>query len=218
MPHLRQRGGTLINVGSVTSDCAVPLQAVYSASKQAIKGFTDALRMELEEERAPVSVTLVKPGSINTPFFEHARNYMEVEPKPPPPVYAPEVVAEAILHCATKPVRDVVVGGGGKVLSALGTRTPRLADRFMERTQFRQQRTDQPARTGDTLYAATDQFHRGRGRYQGHVMQSSAYTALALNRRAQALAMLGLGLALVAGFRALRADRHDLEPEGAGAR
>ncbi|MDQ3805316.1 MAG: SDR family oxidoreductase, partial [Acidobacteriota bacterium] len=88
--HLRRHGGALINVGSTVSDRAIPVQGVYSASKHAVKGFTDALRMELEAEGAPVSVTLVKPGSIDTPFPENAKNLMEKEPTLPPPVYAPE--------------------------------------------------------------------------------------------------------------------------------
>src|SRR5438105_1674600 len=80
----------------------------------AVKGFTDALRMELEKAGAPVSVTLVKPTAINTPFPEHARNYMDEEPALPPPLYAPDAVAEAILHCAEKPERDVYVGAPAK--------------------------------------------------------------------------------------------------------
>ena len=87
--HLRKTGGALINVGSVVSDAAVPLQGAYSASKHAMKAFTDVLRMELEDERAPISVTLIKPAAIDTPYFRHARNYLEREPQHAPPVYAP---------------------------------------------------------------------------------------------------------------------------------
>ena len=98
--HLKRRGGALINVGSVASDLALPIQGMYSASKHAVRGFTDALRMELEEAGAPVSVTLIKPTSINTPLPQHARNDTDREPKLPPPVYEPEEVAMAILHAA----------------------------------------------------------------------------------------------------------------------
>ena len=107
LPELKRRGGALINLGSLVSDRAFPVQGFYSASKHAVKGFTDALRVELEEEDAPVSVTLIKPTSIATPFPRHAKNYLEVEPTLPPPVYAPENVANAILHCAEHPERDV---------------------------------------------------------------------------------------------------------------
>src|SRR3546814_20154435 len=127
--HLRNAGGALINIGSVLSDRAMPLQGAYSAAKHAVKGFTDALRMELEAERAPVSVTLVKPGAVDTLYEEHARNYLDVEPKNPPPVYAPELVARAILHAAEHRVRDLVVGGGGKAIPLMGRHAPRPANR-----------------------------------------------------------------------------------------
>jgi short-subunit dehydrogenase len=64
--NLKQRGGAIINIGSTLSDRAIPMQGIYSASKHAVKGFTDALRMELEEEGAPISVTLIKPGAIDS--------------------------------------------------------------------------------------------------------------------------------------------------------
>ena len=71
--HLKNKGGAIINLGSVVSDVAFPVQGMYCASKHAIKGFTDAFRMELEEAGAPISVTLIKPASINTPFPAHAK-------------------------------------------------------------------------------------------------------------------------------------------------
>ena len=72
--HMRDRGGALINLGSALSDTPIPLQVHYSASKHAVKGFTDGLRMELEKEGVPISVTLIQPASINTPYAEHAEN------------------------------------------------------------------------------------------------------------------------------------------------
>ena len=78
VPYLRN-GGALINIGSVLSDRAIPLQGTYCASKHAVKGFTDSLRMELEHDRLPISVTLIKPYSIDTPYAEHAKNYLRHE-------------------------------------------------------------------------------------------------------------------------------------------
>ena len=83
--HVWARAGRLISFGSILSDTGYPLQGHYAASKHAVKGFTDALRMELEKKGTPVSVTLVKPGAIDTPYPQHARNYMEFEPKHPAP-------------------------------------------------------------------------------------------------------------------------------------
>lgn len=100
---MKLHGGALINIGSGFADRAAPLQGMYSASKHAVKGFTDSLRMELEEERAPISVTLIKPSSVNSMLTEHAKNYQDVRPRLPPPLYAPETVAKAILHAAQRP-------------------------------------------------------------------------------------------------------------------
>ena len=203
IPRLRTSGGALINIGSIVSDRAIPLQGAYSASKHAVKGFTDALRMELEEEGAPVSVTLIKPSTIDTPYFQHAKNYMDVEPKPPAPVYAPEVVANAILRAAEHPIRDITIGGGGRFITALGTALPRFTDFYMERSMFSSQRSDIPAqgRPGN-LYQPAAQENQERGDYRGHVMESSMYTAAAFSP-AKALLAAGLGLVVFAGIRSL---------------
>ncbi|MDQ3324048.1 MAG: SDR family oxidoreductase [Acidobacteriota bacterium] len=130
--HLRNRGGALINLGSEVSDAPVPLQGMYSSSKHAVKGFTDALRMELEADKLPVSVTLIKPTAIHTPFPENAKNYLPYEPQLPPPLYAPELVAEAILYSAENPKRDFFVGGMAKAHSSIALNTPRLFDKMNE--------------------------------------------------------------------------------------
>jgi len=148
--HLEARGGCLINIGSEVSDRAVPLQGMYSASKHAVKGFTDALRMELEARKAPVSVTLIKPASIATAFTRNAGNYMDVEPTLPPPVYAPQAVADAILFAAEHPRRDIYVGSASRAIAAGAHYMPRLMDRIMERLLFRQQRSARPARRQDS--------------------------------------------------------------------
>jgi short-subunit dehydrogenase len=197
VPHLQVRGGAIVNVGSVVSDRAVPLQGAYSASKHAVKGYTDALRMELEADGAPISVTLVKPAGIDTPFFAHAENHMQHEAKPPPPVYAPRVVARAILECAERPVREITVGGGGRLLTALGLVAPRLTDLYMERLLFSAQQSDRPPTPASSLREAGDDG-REDGGYEGHVMRSSAYTSAMLSDVARALPVLALGAGLAA--------------------
>ncbi|MBA3260632.1 MAG: SDR family oxidoreductase [Gemmatimonadales bacterium] len=198
LPHLRAKGGALINIGSILSSTGYPLQGHYTASKHAVKGFTDSLRLEVEESGVPVSVTLIQPAAIDTPYPEHAGNYLGVEPKHIPPVYAPEVVADAILHCAAHPVRDVLVGGSGKLFSATEKYAPRLFDRMKEATGISGQYSDVPALDDDTLHAPRPNDGRVHGGYRGHVMQSSLYTKARLNRGKTllGLAVIGAGMVL----------------------
>ncbi len=207
--HLRRHGGALINVGSTVSDRAIPVQGVYSASKHAVKGFTDALRMELEAEGVPVSVTLIKPAAIDTPYPEHAKNLMEKEPTLPPPVYAPETVAEAILHCAEHPVRDVFVGGGGKALSLMDKYTPRLGDKIMENFMIEAQKLDEPSGHPDDngLYTASGELKERSGR-SSYVSESSLYTKASLHPLLTGALVFGAGLAVAALWRPWRANGH----------
>ncbi len=204
---LKKSGGALINVGSVVSDRAVHLQGIYSTSKHAVKGFTDALRMELEADAAPVSVTLIQPSAINTPFSINAKNYTNREFRLPPPVYAPEAVAEAILHCCETAERNVFVGGGGKSLSALGYYAPRLLDKVMESEAFdeAQKMPNPPARPLEEngLDKPSENLQE-RGNYDGHTMETSFYTKATLNPVVTVAAAVGIGIGLVALLRAAR--------------
>lgn len=197
--HLKQRGGALINVGSTVSERAVPLQGIYSASKHAVKGFTDALRMELNDEAAPIAVTLVKPGAIDTPFPLNAKNYLDTEPQHAPPVYAPDAVAEAILHCAETPTRDVFVGAGGKGPAAMGYYAPHLTDKFMETALIPGMQSDKPPlpRGRNGLDQPSERLAE-RGNYPGHVAKTSAYTRASLHPVLTGAAIVGVGLAAAA--------------------
>lgn len=213
---MRDKGGVLINMGSVVSDQAIPLQGIYSASKHAVKGFTDALRMELLEEGVPVAVSLIKPSAIDTPFIKHAKNYMDVEPTFPPPGYDPDVVAEVILACAEQPQREITVGGGGRAQTALGAVAPGLTDWVMSKTMIRAQRSDLPPRHRDTLYGPTAYDGGERGGYEGHVLRSSAFTSARMHPMTLVAAAAGLGLVTFGALRAvaLRADRRQVRRLG----
>lgn len=177
--HLKSRGGTIINVGSALSDRAIPIQGTYCASKHAVKGFTDAFRMELEHDGAPITLTLIKPASIDTPYRQHARNYMPMEPKNPPPVYAPEIVAEAILYSAEHAVRELYVGGAGKALAAAAFIAPGLLDRWMDRVMFSAQQEELPSRPPHQGLDHPSGSLLASGGYSGHVSRSSLYTRAA---------------------------------------
>jgi short-subunit dehydrogenase len=197
--HLRDRGGALINIGSEVSEVAIPLQGMYSASKHAVKGFTDALRVELEAERAPVSVTLVKPTSIDTMFVRHAKNYMEREPKLPAPLYAPDVAADAILFAAEHPRREIYVGARSRLAATAAHYAPRLVDRYLARFMFRQQQRRAPPRPRDenALYEPGVALQEREGN-SGLLLGSSLYTRAAMRPGMTAALLAALGLAGVA--------------------
>ena len=199
--HLRRKGGAIINLGSVVSDVGFPVQGMYAASKHAIKGFTDAYRMELQEEGAPISVTLIKPSSIDTPFPRHAKNYMAQEPKLPPPLYQPEDVADAIIHAAQHGGRDYYIGGGGKLVSLVNQHLPSLIDFFGARVIPRLSLSGMPRQRapGGNLYdAGSDGEVHGESPH--HVM-TSAYTKLSTSPLLSGalLALAGVAAATLLG-------------------
>ena len=200
--HLGTKGGAIINIGSTLSDRAIPIQGTYCASKHAVKGFTDALRMELEYDKAPVSVTLIKPAAINTPYARHAKNFLPTEPEVPVPVYAPETVAEAILYAAENPVRDLYVGAAAKALSMAGYYAPSLTDKYMQRTMFEfEQREKHSSGQHNALNRPSGELNE-TGEYEGHVNKTSLYTKARLHPRVTAGSFAFLATAL--GYALLR--------------
>ncbi|HKU38643.1 MAG TPA: SDR family oxidoreductase [Polyangiales bacterium] len=141
LPYLKTSHGALINIGSEVSDAVVPLQGMYSASKHAVKGFTDALRVELEHvDKAQIAITLIQPTAVNTPYPQHAANYMDREPKLPTPQIQPEAVAKAVLSAASHHRRDMRVGAMAVLNTWTARLLPALADKLTARQVSRQQR------------------------------------------------------------------------------
>jgi short-subunit dehydrogenase len=174
----RQGGGTIINVASVLAERAVPLQAAYVAAKHALKGFTEAFRMELERDKCGVQVTLILPASINTPLFRHARSKIGVKPMPVPPIYEPRTVAQAIAFAAEYPRRDLVVGGAGKMLGMTERISPRFLDWVMVSREraFKKQMTDEPDDGQDNLFQPLEEPGTSTGEFGRRAMKSSLYT------------------------------------------
>lgn len=157
LPYLKQQGGALINIGSELSDAVVPLQGMYAASKHAVEGFTEALRVELQQvDKAPVAVTLIQPTSVNTPYPQHAKNYMDQEPKVPTPQLDPQDVVNAILNAATNPKREVKVGTMSKVDTVISNLAPALFDRLAAMQTNRQQYDIAPLNPEGALYTASE--------------------------------------------------------------
>jgi len=194
-----QKHGTIINVASALAERSVPLQAAYCATKHAIRGFSEALRLELESDGVPIDVVVVLPSSINTPLFSHARSKVGVKPMPIPPIYEPSVVAEAIVAVAEKPVRQVVVGGSGKALVTGQRLSPSLLDLYMTsgRRMVTQQLTDEPDDGQDNFFKPMPGPGSSTGDFGEGSKGTSPYTTyleLRPNRKRAALALAALGL------------------------
>lgn len=178
-PMKKQGGGTIINVASVLAERSVPYQAAYCATKHGIKGFTEALRLELEHEKSNIHVTLILPASINTPLFEHARSKIGALPKPIPPIYQPEVVANAIVFAAERPRRTIVAGGAGKVMEVLERINPALLDWYMLRggRMFKNQKANRPDNRRDNLFKPSPGKESAIGSFGRQSKPRSFYTS-----------------------------------------
>lgn len=178
LPHLRRGGGgALIHVSSVEARRALPFQSAYAASKHGIRGFLAALRLELAQSGANISITEVMPSSINTPFFEKARTRLGVKPRPVPPIYHPQLVADAIVYAAEHPTPEIVVGGAGRALIALDAVLPRAADALLSSIAFKGQRTAElkTENAPDNLYRSLDWSGGVEGSFNTEARTTSAY-------------------------------------------
>lgn len=145
LPHLKREGrGALIHISSMEGRRALPLQSPYSSAKHGVEGFLESLRVELQHEKIPISVTSVKPSVINTPFYNKVQTKLGVKPTGIPPYYEPSLVAEAILYVAEHPTRDFIVGDVGKVLDVLQRLSPELLDAILVLIGFQGQMTTEP--------------------------------------------------------------------------
>ena len=158
LPHLKKNGGALINLGSEVSDATPPLQGMYAATKHAVKGYTDALRVEIEHvDKAPVAITLIQPTAVDTPFPEHARNFTDKEPMLPNPMIEPQQVADAILHAAEHHTRDKTVGAMSLLNTAMSKFLPGMADKMAAGKVDKQHYDEPPREPGGILNRPTEE-------------------------------------------------------------
>lgn len=202
LPHLRREGrGALIHISSVEGVRAFPLQSAYAASKHGLVGMLEALRMELQHEGLPVSVTNIMPASINTPLFSKARTKLGYKPQGHPPFYEPSAVSDLILYAAEHPSRDLFAGGAGKMLDLGQALAPALMDKIFTRTAFRWQHTREPKPAGapDNLFGPLEGYDRVRGEFGDQAMAGTLYTAVQTNSGLR-YALAGLALGAVAAL------------------
>jgi NAD(P)-dependent dehydrogenase (short-subunit alcohol dehydrogenase family) len=201
--RMRQRGrGTIVQVGSALAYRGIPLQGAYCASKHAIKGFTESLRCELLHERSGVRVTMVQLPAVNTPQFDWILSRLPKPVQPVPPIYQPEVAAQAVLHAAKHPERREYWVGGSTAATLLANRImPGLLDRYLARIGYAAQQSDrEPARGTPNLWEPADgpDGDKGaHGSFDDVAHPVSHQVNLSRHRR-----LVGIGLGLVGGLAA----------------
>jgi NAD(P)-dependent dehydrogenase (short-subunit alcohol dehydrogenase family) len=161
LSRMRPRNaGTIVQVGSALSERGIPLQSAYCGAKHAVNGFTESLRCELMHEHSGVHVTVVQMPAVNTPQFSWVLSRLPRHPQPVPPIYQPEVAARGVLYAADHPRRKQYWVGGSTVATLLGQKVaPALLDRYLARTGYDAQQTDQEVPLGsrpDNLFEPVD--------------------------------------------------------------
>lgn len=201
---LPRNAGTIVQVGSALAYRSIPLQAPYCGAKSALRGLTDSVRSELIHRNSKVHLTMVHLSAFNTPQFDWGRACIGKQPQPVPPIFQPEVAAEAIYFAATHRRREVWVGWPA-VKGILGTRMfPGLLDHFLARTAYDAQHTDEaiPPDRKDNLYEPVAGDHGSHGRFDACARDTSAQ--LWFSRHRVAVGVLA-GCAAALGLLGLRA-------------
>jgi hypothetical protein len=181
---------------------AIPLQATYCGAKFATRGFTDSLRTELMHEGSGVRVTMVQLPGLNTTQFTWVRTTLDKEPRPVPPVYQPELAADAILHAADHPRRELWVGGNVPAVIVGGQLLPGLADRYLARTNVDAQQTERPVSPDRRDYVYESLGDRGtHGPFDDEAKPRSLHLVLTKRRRPLLAAAALLGATALSAIR-----------------
>ena len=177
--------GTIVQVGSALGYRGIPLQSAYCGAKHALEGFLDSLRTELLHEGSNVRVTAVELPALNTPQFSWGRTKMPRQPQPVPPIFQPEVAADAIVWAARNERRELYVGWP-TVQAIVGNKiAPGLADLYLARTGYDSQQIDErvPPDRPDNLFEPVPGNFAARGRFDDQAKRRSAQLWLTKHRR-----------------------------------
>jgi len=193
--------GKIVQVGSALAYRAIPLQAAYCGAKFGIRGFTDSIRTELLHDKSRVQITMVQLPGVNTPQFNWCRSKLPDHPMPVPPIYQPEIPAEAVYWAAHHHRRELWVGYSA-VLAILGnTLAPSFADRYLGKTGFDgQQISDMPvsAERPDNLFESVPNAAT-HGMFDDQAKVRSPQLWATTHRAVVAGALAGLAAAGAAG-------------------
>jgi NAD(P)-dependent dehydrogenase (short-subunit alcohol dehydrogenase family) len=201
-----RRRGTIVQVGSALAYRAIPLQAAYCGAKHAIRGFTDSLRSELAHDKLDIHLTMVQLPAINTPQFDWCLDRMEHAAQPVPPIFQPEIAADAIHYAAHHPRREHWVGAPTTKAILLQKLIPGILDRILARRGYRGQLADRPMPTDrPNLFVPSPGDHGAHGAFDATSRSRAPITRAAARLGSgglQALLLAGLAVILAASSRA----------------
>jgi NAD(P)-dependent dehydrogenase (short-subunit alcohol dehydrogenase family) len=196
LSQMRPRNrGTIINVGSALAYRAIPLQSVYCAAKFAVRGFTDSLRSELIHDNCAVNLVMVHLPAINTPQFDWALNKTGQKTQPVPPIFQPEVPAQAMVFAAENPHRREIWVGFSTVKAIVGNALiPGLLDRYLAKAGYNGQLTDEPKPRDApaNLFKTVDGKFGAHGRFDDRARTGSWEMFTSRHRNAVTAGLLGL--------------------------
>lgn len=199
--------GVIIQIGSALVYRSIPLQSAYCASKAAMRGFTDSLRSELIHDQSKVQLCMLQLPAVNTPQFDVARSRMPMHPMPVPPIYQPEVIAEAALHASEHPAREIWIAGSA-IKAIVGQKViPGMLDRYLGHIGYAAQQSDEPVEADrpDNLHAPLAGDRGAHGRFDAQARPRSLELMARLNRGKIGAALgVAAALALIA-MKAVRA-------------
>jgi len=213
LARMRPRNsGTIVQVGSALAYRAIPLQAGYCGAKFAIRGFVDSLRCELRHESSEIALTTVHMPALNTPQFDWVRTRLPRHPQPVPPIYQPEVAARAIVWAASHHRRELWVGAPAVATIVANQLAPGLLDRYLARTAFDAQQTDEPVEPhrADNLYEPAPGDQGAHGGFDGRAHGRSLVLEASIHRRllAGVGSLTGVAAALAVASRKRRSTGH----------
>lgn len=193
--------GTIVQVGSALAYRSIPLQSAYCGAKHAIRGFTDSIRSELLHDKSSVHITMVQLPAMNTPQFDWVKSNLAHRPQPVPPIYQPEVGADAVFWAVHQKRREVYVGTP-TVAAVVGSKAaPGILDEYLAGTNYRAQQTDEPEDPGrpDNLYQTVPGDYEAHGRFDGRSLSRSAELWLAKHKHKLGWGLLAAGVTGVIG-------------------
>jgi short-subunit dehydrogenase len=199
--------GTIVQVGSALAYRSIPLQSAYCGAKAAMRGFTDSIRCELRHDRSHVHVTMVQMPALNTPQFRWVKSRLPRKAQPVPPIFQPEVAAEAIVYASRRRRREIYVGWPTVKAIVLGAKiAPSAGDWYLGRTGYDAQQTGERADPSapNNLHAPVEGDHGAHGVFDARARRSSPLAWATMHRAAVAAALAGAGVLGVSLLRAVR--------------